>query len=130
MSERYTLYSKRTIFVDDRFFRSVYGMEFYLEFEPLTECLDLRIEHRAQFFRAINPERCRTTEHPKRGDHADKTETMVAMEMGDEYTTDLGKPNSRLTKLHLSTFSAVDHEEFLSDFHHLRRGIMLKCGKG
>jgi hypothetical protein len=54
---------------------------------------------------------------------------MVAMQMGNEDSTNLGKPQMRTAQLHLRAFTTVHKKQFAPDFHDLRRGIVMQSGQ-
>ena len=67
------------------------------------------------------------SQHAERGYHANKTEAVVAMEVGDEDVVEPRELQLASTQLHLGAFATIYHEEFVAHVEHLRRGIVA-CG--
>ncbi len=59
------------------------------------------------------------SQHAEGGNESHESETVVAMEVGDEDVVEAFELESQATKLDLRTLSAVNHEEFLTDIDHL-----------
>ena len=72
--------------------------------------------------------RC-TTQQTKGGDHADESETMVAMKMGDEDTTEFQEVEMTLTHLCLGALRTVEHQHSFPHLYQLRGTIVTKGGK-
>ena len=82
---------QRTVFVDGLLAGGIDGMEVNLVVEVVTEQLHLLLQHILQGSWRIDGQPCRTAQQAKRAEHAYQSETMVAMQMGDEDGTDLGE---------------------------------------
>lgn len=58
-----------------------------------------------------------------------KTETVVAMQMGDKNMAQAGEFKPGPTHLKLGSFTTIYHEEFVAHVEHLRGGVMTGCGQ-
>ena len=87
------------------------------------------LHHLPQVFGAIEMERSRTPQHTERGNHPRKTITVVAMQMGDEDTGNLGEMDMGTAQLHLCAFTAVYHAALVMNLHNLRGGMMTQGGQ-
>ena len=107
-------YGEASVFVDDGGACGVYGVEDDLEFEAVAKQFYLRMKHCFEFFRGVDMEGGSASEQAEGTDETNKTEAMVAMEMGDEDGTELGETCFRAAKLNLRTLAAVYHEELFA----------------
>ena len=80
---------------------------------------NLMFEFRSQSFRPMHVEGGNTSHESEGGDHADESEAMVAMQMGDEDMPQFGKSHPALTKLHLGALSTVEHQDLLTHLDNL-----------
>jgi hypothetical protein len=62
----------------------------------------------------------RAPQQSEGGDHADESEAVVTMQMGDKHMTEFGESNPAFTQLHLSALSTIQHQHLFSHFDHLR----------
>ena len=55
---------------------------------------------------------------------------MVAMGMGNEYLPKLHPAQTGASPLFLGAFTAVEHQQLLTEVHHLRRRLVPGCRQG
>jgi hypothetical protein len=94
-------------------------MEHHLEIEVVGKEADLTIQLSAQGLRSMDMQTSRAPQQPEGGDHAYQTKTMVAMKMGDEDMTQLGKAHMTLAQLHLGALGTIEHQHLVTHLHHL-----------
>ena len=116
---------QRAVFVDNLLLAGVDGMKIDLVVKIVTEQLHLLFQHILQSCRSIDSQPSRTPKKAKGAEHAYQAKAMVAMQMGNEDSTNLGKPQTRTAQLHLRAFTTVHKKQFAPDFHDLRRGIVM-----
>ena len=94
MFQRNGLNGQRTVFVHHLLNHGVHRYEVHLIFQIATERVHLLLHDSSQCCRRIHRQLSRTSQQSEGAQHADESEAMVAMQMGDEDGTDLGKPQS------------------------------------
>jgi len=71
------------------------------------------VEHGAHIvldlLRGVNDQIAGTTQHTERGKQTWQAETVVAMQVGDEYMVQPAEFDTHVTHLHLSAFTTVYH---------------------
>jgi len=117
--QRHTQHLDATVFIDHPVNRRIYRMEHDLEVEVVGEEADLTIQLSAQGLGSMNMQTSRTPQQSEGGNHAYQTKTMVAMKMGDEYMTQLGKTHMTLAQLHLGALGTIEHQHLVTHLHHL-----------
>jgi hypothetical protein len=70
-----------------------------------------------------------TPQQAKSAHDAYQSETMVAVNMRDEDMAYFAEGDSRASYLQLGTLSAVDHKQFATTLHHLRRWVVTQGGQ-
>ena len=81
--------------------------------------LDLPIEFGAQCLWRMNMQTGCTPQQAKGRDHADESETVVAMQMGDKHMTELREAHPAFTQLHLRALGTIEHQHLITHLHHL-----------
>lgn len=94
-----------------------------------AEEVQQRLQQCGKFFRGIDVHGGRAAQHAECGKQADEAKTMVAVEMGNKDMVQAGKLQARTSKLKLSTFAAINHEQLFAYVHHLRTWVMLHRGQ-
>jgi hypothetical protein len=94
-------------------------VEYHFEAQAVTEHVELRLKHGAQLGGGIDVQTSRTPQQSEGGDHAYQTKTMIAMKMGDEDMTQLGKTHMTLAQLHLGALGTIEHQHLVTHLHHL-----------
>ena len=119
MLQRYTQHLDATVFIDDLMDRCIYGVEHHLEVEIVGKEADLTLQLGAQGLRCMDMKTRRTPQQSEGGNHAYQTKAMITVKMGDEDMTQLGKPHTTPTQLHLRTLSTVEHQHLIAHLHYL-----------
>jgi hypothetical protein len=52
-------------------------------------------------------------------DHADKSKTVVTMQMGDKHMTELREAHPAFTQLHLRAFCTIEHQHLITHLYNL-----------
>ena len=89
----------------------------------------LTLKHRPQFLGGMDMESGCASQKTKGGYHANQSETMVTVQMGDKDMAQFGETHPTATQLHLGAFSTINHQHLVAQFYHLRGGVMTKGGK-
>jgi hypothetical protein len=118
-----------TILVDHLSLRGVDRMELDTEAQVVSIELDLMFEFWSQCRWSMNVEGGNAPHKSEGGDHADESEAMVAMQVGDEYMPQFGETHPALAQLHLRTLGTVEHQNLLTHLDDLRRCVMAEGGK-
>jgi hypothetical protein len=69
-------------------------MKSHLVVEIMTEHPHLFLQHVFQFLWGIDIQLSRTPQQSESTDHTNQSETVVAVQMGDEYSRQLGETNA------------------------------------
>ena len=77
----------------------------------------------------MNVESSRAAQKTESRYHTDESETVVAVQMGNEDMTQLREAYPTTTELHLGTLGTVEHQYLVTYLNHLRRSRMTKGGK-
>jgi hypothetical protein len=123
------LYCQGTVFVDYFLNRSVNRMKVYFIVEIVAEQSHLPVQDVFHFLWSIDSQTGCSPQQPKGAEHSYQPEAMVAMQVGNENGTDLGKADTGAPQLNLRAFSAIYQEQFSPHLHHLRGCIVTNCGQ-
>ena len=104
-------------------------MELDIISQVVCEESDLLLQNGAQLLRRVDVERCRPSHQSEGGDHANQSEAVVAVQMGDKDMPQLRETDTASAELHLRTLSTVEHQETVAHLHQLRGSIVTKGGK-
>ena len=107
----------------------VHRMEFNVEVQSFAEEVQHALEHGAEVFRRMDVQRGCASQQPEGGNQADKSEAMVAVQVGDEHMVEMGELEVGTAHLQLRAFATVNHVEFFAHVEHLRGGEMPRGGK-
>jgi hypothetical protein len=99
--------------------RGVYRVEHYLVAQVVGEEGYLCIEYGLKLLWCVYMQRGSSPQQSERGYHADKSETVVAMQMGYKHVAQLGEPHMTAPQLHLCAFGAVEHKHLVAHLNHL-----------
>ena len=123
------LNGQRAVLVDDLLTTGINRTELDLIIEVVAELCHLITQNVTQLGRSIDFQLCRTSQQSERTQHTDESETVVAMQMTDEYGTDFRKAQMRTAQLYLRPFATVDEEQLSTHFYYLRRREMFQRGQ-
>ena len=119
MAERDALDGQRTVFVNNLMTRGIDLIELHLIAQVAAEELYLLAQHVAKGGRPVDMERRRTAEQSECGNHANETEAVIAMQMGDKHMAELGETGMTATQLHLRPLAAVNHHQLATNLDKL-----------
>ena len=83
------------------------------------------LQNISQLSRSIYGELGSTPQESEGAQHTDESETMVAMQMSYEDSTNLREAQTRTAQLYLCAFATVEKEQLATNLYHLCRGKML-----
>lgn len=108
----------------------VNSMEDHFKLKTLAKHVHLHLKHPLKLAWRIDMQRSRTPQHAESGNHTDKSQTMIAMQVTDKHRLNTGETHPGTAQLHLRTFATVDHEKLPTYVDHLRRGVVFERGQG
>ena len=129
MLQRDTLDGDATILEDHLSLCGVNRMELDGEAQVVGIELYLMFEFRSQRLRSMHMKGGNAPHQSEGGDHADESEAMVAMQVGDEDMSQFGETHPALAQLHLCALGTIEHQNLLTHLDDLRRSIMPEGGK-
>ena len=107
MLQRDALDDDAAIFIDRLTNHGVNGMELNGKAQVVGKECDLFLKDWPQFLGGMDVERRRTPHQSEGGDHANQSETMDAMQVGDKDMAQLREAHMTSAELHLRSFSTV-----------------------
>ena len=119
------LYRQASVLVDDLVPCRVDSMENHFKSQSLTEELECLAEKRPKGCRCIDMQRSCPPRHAESRQHTRQAETMVAVQVTDEYGNDFREVYAQTAELDLCPFSTVDHKQFLPKLYDLGGWEML-----
>ena len=61
----------------------------------------------------------RAPQQSEGGDHADESEAVVTMQMGDKHMTEFREAHPAFTQLHLCALCTIEHQHLITHLDHL-----------
>ena len=113
------LHRDATIFIHHTADGGIDGIEHHLEAQVVGEELDLSFEFRAQRRWRMHMQTSRAPQQSEGGDHADKSEAVVTMQMGDKHMTEFREAHPAFTQLHLCALCTIEHQHLITHLDHL-----------
>ena len=113
------LYHDAAIFIDHTANRRIYWVEHHLEPQVMCKELDLSFEFRTQSLWCMDMQASRTPQQTEGGDHANESEAVVTMQMGDKHMAELREAHSAFTQLHLRALGTIKHQHLVTHLNHL-----------
>ena len=92
-----------------------------------TEIVDVRLKDALKVFRTIHMQVLCAAEQAEGREQTDESESVVAMQMGQEDGLQSGETDVRLAECHLCAFCTIEHEEFFADVDYLSRTEVFGC---
>jgi len=115
-----SLHRERAVLVNDGLPRRIHRMELYLVAQVTTEGIHLHLQDSLKPLVGMYVQAGGAPQETESGNHAYQPEAVVAVQMRDEHMANLREAHPATAQLQLGAFTAVNHEQFLTNLNDLR----------